>query len=110
MLQANATAQSVIHLTAGSHAIALPAGYTDASVLFMRLKTTAKIKVTVISPTNGTRTMIVAGSTATPGYCQLQERITSISVKYLAATADITFFTFQVPDLTVSTNFKGVSG
>lgn len=111
ILKTDATTQANHKLAVGaSITLGLPAGYSNASVLFARIKTTGKINVTSISPVHGTRQVTVAGSSAVPGYFQIQERVTSIAISGATSDTVVTFFAFQVPDLTVATNFKGVTG
>lgn len=107
---ADKIAQQTVNLTSGTVTLGLPAGYSNANRLCVFIKTTGKVKVTFTSPVNGAQATIVQGSSAVPGIYCISERVTSIVLKYLSVTATVEYFAFQLPDLTVSTNYKGVTG
>ncbi len=93
----------------GSLLLPLPADYSDASKLFVCLRSNVLVKVVTVMPVAGTSTALLRPGAATDqnGIHSFVARTTSITVSNPSATtATIQYVAFEYPDLTASASWR----
>jgi hypothetical protein len=106
--------QDYIDLDAGeSFSLPLPANYDTDEKLCVTIRSNERIKVVVVDPDLGTSTHLVMASSGTTdgdheGILMWQGRVTSITVSVPATfdTAQIEFFMWEIPDLTIPASWR----
>lgn len=97
-----------------SESLQLPRNYTNTSRLFFQLRTTDTVKVTIVSPDQGTSNILVKGTRGTTlgdhdGLLTFCGTVTSVTITVpAAATADVLleYFAFKLPDLTDADSYR----
>ena len=100
---------SGIIATAGTFAVALPDGYTNAAYLLYVIRSAGTITATVVSPDHATAAVIVYGTSTQLGTFSTTEHVTSISLKN--DTGSACYFEYQcyyLPDITIESSFRGL--
>lgn len=96
--------------SADTYTVQLPANYTNASRLSCCFRSTAVVKLTVVSPTHGTSNFLLKGTNGTTdgdhkGIIMWQGDVTSILLT-AAADALVDYCLFKVPDLTDADSYQ----
>lgn len=93
--------------------LALPIDYTNASRLMVFIRTTGIVKVTIVSPDNGTSNHLLKATAGVtlgdhPGLLVLCGTVTSIVVTNpIAATTPLVEWSFvKLPDLTAAASYR----
>lgn len=93
--------------------LTLPPNYDDDNRLYVALTTDVEIKIITVSPTHGTNSVLVMGTTGSTdgehaGFYCWQGDVTSITIVSLVA-ATLSVFMYEIPDLTDQDSYVGGS-
>jgi len=96
-----------------SYVVPLPVNYDSANRISCFFRTTSPIKVVIVDPELGTSTHLIKATNGTTkgdhyGILMWQGRVTSITVSVPAtfADAEIDYFLFNIPDLTLDASWQ----
>jgi hypothetical protein len=108
--------ESVVLNASDTYAVPLPQNYASTDLLQVFLKTNVVIKVTVVSPDEGTSNYLVKGTEGTTdgeheGILCFTGTVTSITITIPSGSNDaqVDFAMFKLPDLTLNASYRSGS-
>lgn len=97
--------------TGTSFVVPLPVSYTSADQLQVFLQATKTCKVVIVSPVEGTSTIILYGTDSSTdgdhfGVLSFTQRITSITITSAQSNVQVNYSLFKLPDLSLAASFR----